>query len=95
MLHFIADATTYDAHYIPDNLDGVLSVYTEMKIRGDYRKGPVPVSVTYFLKFALAEKHLHFDEEDDAFDSESFVLSFSSVAEREFALKKNFDSKKS
>ncbi len=63
---------------------GELTLRTNLEIRGDYRMGPVPVSVTYEASFIPDEQHW---ERDDENPEERYPVNysrqFSTATERE------------
>jgi hypothetical protein len=64
---------------------GTLTLRTRVEIRGDYRAGPVPVSVLYETCFVPDEKFWERDERypDEERYAVSYPMEFDTTAERE------------
>lgn len=65
---------------------GTLTLRTRVEIRGNYRHGPVPVSVIYESYFVPDEKFWKRDERypDEEAYSVSYPMEFDTIGEREF-----------
>jgi hypothetical protein len=81
---FTADHSEVRAYSKELRQTGVLSFWTRIDIRGNYRQGSVPVAVTYEMRFVPDEQHWERDKdfpEDEPY-SRSYPMSFDTPQER-------------
>jgi len=62
MTHFYADKEEYAALEKKGFRKGRLLLYTLIEVRGNPKKGAVPVTITYFAQFTPDEKYQEIDE---------------------------------
>jgi hypothetical protein len=81
---FTADHSEVRAHSKELSQTGTLTLWTRIDIRGNYRQGPVPVRVTYEMRFVpddeFWERDQNYPEEEPY--SRSYPMSFDSPEER-------------
>ena len=86
MLTFICDVTEQRVLSKRLHQTGTLTLRTRVQIRGDYRVGPVPVSVYYETYFVPDEAFWELDERypDEEPSSVSYPMQFDTIDERDF-----------
>jgi len=86
MLSFTCDVTQQRVLSRRLHQTGTLTLRTRVEIRGDYRAGPVPVSVIYETRFVPDEKFWERDERypDEEGYAVSYPMEFDTIGEREF-----------
>lgn len=90
MTHYFADFAELLAAEKHTRREGILHLHTVIDVRGNPKKGPVPVNVTFVASFTPAEKYQEIDPENGDVYWESYVKDFEDKAERDSYLENFF-----
>ncbi len=90
MNQFIADKKELTGKLILEGMIGKLTIFTLIKILGNYRNGPVNVNVSYEFQFRPNDEYFEINKEDNELNSYTISKSFSEELERDNYLKNFF-----
>lgn len=93
MITFIADQQDYEVLNRNLHQEGNLCISTRIEVKGNYKKGPVPVSIKYVTLFTPLEEYWEVDPDypDEEPYSITYRKDFESKEERDFYIKTNFN----
>jgi hypothetical protein len=57
MNEYICNKTERKAYSLSEKQTGIISTFTHIRLKGDYRSGPIPVEVSHEIRFTPDEKY--------------------------------------